>query len=54
MTLARSKTETLTQNEWDELVALKNAINDDPASVHYTKMEQFSEYLVRILREKGG
>lgn len=44
----------LTQEEYDEMIALKNAINEQPQSVHYEKMEQFAEYLVRSLREKGG
>jgi hypothetical protein len=34
MTLQKTATATLTDDEWKELVALKNAINDNPASVH--------------------
>ena len=37
----------LSTEEWDELVALKNAINYNPASVHPKKMELFTELLVR-------
>ena len=37
----------LTQEEWNELVALKEAINYNPASVHPDKMELFTELLVR-------
>lgn len=44
----------LTQEEWNELVALKNAINTNPASVHYDKMEKFAELMVRSLQERGG
>jgi hypothetical protein len=54
MTQARTIAGTLTTNEWEELLALKNAINDDPASVHYEKMERFSELMVRSLQERGG
>jgi len=54
MTLTKTKTGILTEKEWEELFALKNAINDDPASVHYEKMERFSDLMVRSLQEKGG
>lgn len=54
MTFTKTTTGTLTKEEWDELVALKNAINYDPASVHYEKMERFSDLMVRSLQEKGG
>ena len=37
----------LSTEEWNELVALKNAINYNPASVHPRKMELFTELLVR-------
>jgi hypothetical protein len=53
MTLAKSGSAELTAEEWDELVALKEAINYDPASVHYDKMERFSELMVRSLEGKG-
>jgi len=43
----------LTQEEWDELTVLKNAINDHPASVHPMKMERFTELFVRTLEGKG-
>jgi len=45
---------TLTQEEYDEMIALKNAINDMPQSVAPEKMEEFAEYLVRSLKERGG
>jgi hypothetical protein len=54
MTYANKNTSELTQNEWDEMVALKKAINYDITQVHPGKMEQFTEYLVRSLKEKGG
>lgn len=46
--------ELMTKEEWDELVVLKNAINDDLASVHYEKMERFTELFVKSLQERGG
>lgn len=49
-----NKPEKLTDNEWSEMNALKRAINLRPQSVVPEKMEQFTEYLVRSLREKGG
>jgi hypothetical protein len=52
MTLAKTGTETLTAEEWEELVALKEAINDNPATVHPQKMEKFTELLVRSLEGK--
>ena len=52
MTLAKTGTEELTKEEWDELVALKEAINTNPATVHPEKMEKFTELLVRSLEGK--
>jgi hypothetical protein len=52
MTLSTQKSTTLTTEEWDELVALKNAINDNPASVHYARMERFTELMVKSLEGK--
>jgi len=52
MTLSKTSTEELTIEEWDELVALKNAININPAAVHPDKMEKFTELLVRSLEGK--
>jgi hypothetical protein len=43
----------LSDAEWNELLALKNAINYDPASVHYEKMEKFTELFVRSIAGKG-
>lgn len=54
MTLARTKDSKLTLEEWNELVALKDAINYDPHTVSPEKMELFSELMVRSLIEKGG
>ncbi len=52
MTLSKTHTQELTKEEWDELVALKNAINENPATVHPEKMELFTELLVRSLEGK--
>jgi hypothetical protein len=54
MTFAKAQKEILNEDEWEELVALKNAINERPQSVVPEKLEQFTEYLVRSLRERGG
>jgi hypothetical protein len=54
MTLTSTKSNKLTQEEWDELIALKNAINYSPHTVSTEKMELFTELLVRSLKEKGG
>ena len=54
MTLSSGKQEKLSDAEWNEMTALKNAINERPQSVVPEKMEEFTEYLVRSLREKGG
>lgn len=47
MTFFTTRTQTLSKEEYDELVALKNAINLNPASVHPGHMERFTELLVR-------
>jgi hypothetical protein len=44
----------LTQTEQEELTALKRAINDNVSSVHYGKMERFTELLVKTLSGKGA
>ena len=37
----------ISDEEWYELNALKQAINFNPASVHWDKMEKFTELLVK-------
>jgi hypothetical protein len=54
MTLPSKGNIKLTEDEWDEMTALKEAINQLPQAVSPEKMETFTEYLVRSLREKGG
>ena len=54
MTLPSRGNENLTEEEWYRMTALKNVINQRPQAVVPEKMEEFTEYLVRSLREKGG
>ena len=54
MTFSKKNNRELTQKEWNEMVALKNAIDYDITQVHPEKMEEFTEYLVRSLKERGG
>lgn len=54
MTLIRENKEKLTADEWNELIALKKAINYNLASVHYERLEKFTEYYVKSLRERGA
>lgn len=53
MTYSQTKHRTLSDSEWQEMAALKNAINDNPASVHPDKMELFTELFVRSLEGKS-
>jgi hypothetical protein len=53
MTLSRTSTEELTAEEWNELNALRQAINYDPHTVSPEKMEKFTELMVRSLEGKG-
>ena len=52
MTLAKTGTEVLTKEEWDELIALKEAITWSPQTVSAEKMEKFTELMVRSLEGK--
>ena len=53
MTLSRTGTEYLTEEEWNELNALREAINYYPHTVSPEKMEKFTELMVRSLEGKG-
>ena len=53
MTLAKTGPAELTKEEWNELVALKDAINYNPHTVSASKMEKFTELMVRSLQGKG-
>jgi hypothetical protein len=52
MTLAKTGPETLTKDEWNELIALKDAITYAPQTVSAEKMEKFTELMVRSLEGK--
>jgi hypothetical protein len=54
MTLPSKGQQNLTEDEWYEMTALKNVINQRPQAVVPEKMEKFTEYFVRSLRERGG
>ena len=53
MTLAKTGGSNLTSEEWNELNALRIAINTNPASVHPEKMELFTALFVQSLEGKG-
>ena len=52
MTLAKTGTEILTEEEIMELNALKEAITYSPQTVSAHKMEKFAELMVRSLEAK--
>ena len=52
MTLAKTGNSNLTQEEWNELCALKEAITYAPQTVSTHKMEKFAELMVRGLEGK--
>ena len=54
MTLSSGKNEKLTDDEWNEMNALRKVITQRPQALVPEKMEQFTEYLVRSMREMGG
>ena len=43
----------LTLEEEKELIALKKAINEGISSVHFMKMERFTELFVKTISGKG-
>jgi hypothetical protein len=53
MTYSDNFNSELSNDEWNEMVALKNVINQNPASVHPEKMELFTALLVKSLEGKG-
>ena len=52
MTLAKTGSANLSTEEWNELVALKDAISYAPQTVSAQKMEKFAELMVRSLEGK--
>lgn len=51
MTYFQDKDKNLTDDEWNEMDALRKVMNQNPAALHPDKMEQFTEYLIRSMRE---
>ncbi len=47
------KSPMLSDEEWNELCSLKEAIDCYPAAVAASKMERFTELFVRTLEGKG-
>ncbi len=54
MTLTNTESNKLTLEEWDELVALKNAINYNLSSVHPDEQERFTQLFVKSLAYVGN
>jgi hypothetical protein len=54
MTLPSRGNENLTEDEWLEMDALRKVISQRPQALVPEKMEKFSEYFVRSLKERGG
>ena len=54
MTYSARKYQKLTDDEYEELNALRKAINDNLASVHPEKQERFTELFVRSLSYVGS
>ena len=52
MTLSKTRNAELTQEEWNELIALKDAISYSPQTVSAERMEKFAELMVRSLDGK--
>ena len=52
MTLPKTNTASLSKEEWNELIALKEAITYAPQTVSAQKMEKFAELMVRSLEGK--
>ena len=52
MTLPKTSVAALTEEEWNELIALKEAITYAPHTVSAHKMEKFAELMVRSLEGK--
>lgn len=53
MTLSKPETSNLSDEEYQELIALKEAITYAPQTVSAQKMEKFSELMVRSLSYVG-
>ena len=53
MTLLTDNSNSLSPEEWEDLNHIRKAIEHDISQVHYMKMEKFTDYFVRTLKEKG-
>ena len=51
MTLSSGNQQKLTDDEWKEMDALRKVIADRPQALVPEKMEQFTEYHVRSMKE---
>ena len=54
MTRSSGKQEKLTDAEWNEMDALRKVIAQRPQALVPEKMEKFTEYMVRSLKEMGN
>jgi hypothetical protein len=54
MTLSSGKNQKLTDDEWKEMDALRKVIAERPQALVPEKMEKFTEYMVRSLKEMGN
>jgi hypothetical protein len=54
MSLSSGKQEKLTDAEWKEMDALRKVMSERPQALVPEKMEEFTEYLVRSLKEMGN
>ena len=54
MTFSKKTNTQLTKEEFDEMIALKNAIDYDISQVAPEKQERFTELFVRSLSYVGG
>lgn len=54
MTLPSNGKTNLTDDEWNEMDALRKVINQRPQALVPEKMEEFTEYMVRSLKEMGN
>jgi hypothetical protein len=54
MTLSSGKQENLSDAEWQEMDALRKVISQRPQALIPEKMEKFTEYMVRSLKELGN
>ena len=54
MSLSSGNQKKLSDAEWNEMDALRRVISDRPQALIPEKMEKFTEYMVRSLKELGN